>query len=230
MRAGSPPIGAVSGDAGCAEPGMLPAARRRERRVAREEGGRYLGNDSAMAPERSERELLSALAEGDRQAAEALVDLTYGKVFGLMCRLCGSDGELAADLTQDAYRRAWSALGSFDGRAQFSTWLYRIAYNAFLNHVRRPLRVLPMEDEQAALVPDRASRADDTLIAAEAGERLRRAVLALPDDLRAVVVARFWTDAPVAEIAGVEGLSETAIRKRLRKALALLADALEGVG
>jgi RNA polymerase sigma-70 factor (ECF subfamily) len=172
--------------------------------------------------------LLAALAGGDREAANALVERTYRKVFALLCKISGSP-DLAADLTQETYRRAWAALGSFDGRAQFSTWLYRIATNTFLNHVRRPRPVEPLSEEHERILPDGAPRQDDGAIAAQIHERLRRAVLALPEELRFTVTARYWGDAPVAEIARAEGISQVAIRKRLRRAYRMLAVVLQEV-
>ena len=172
--------------------------------------------------------VLAALADGDRAAAEALVDRTYRNVYALLCRLT-RDPDLAADLTQETYRRAWAAIGSFDGRSRFATWLYRIATNTFLNHVRRPHAVVPLDEELGATLPDGRPRQDDEVIAAESQERLRRAVLSLPDDLRFTVAARYWADAPVAEIAKADGISETAVRKRLKHALRLLATRLQEV-
>jgi RNA polymerase sigma-70 factor (ECF subfamily) len=175
-----------------------------------------------------ERLLLASLAEGDREAAERLVDRTYRNVFALLCRLSG-DRDLAADLTQETYRRAWAALPSFDGRAQFSTWLYRIATNAFLNHVRRPHAVVPLDEEHARTIPDGAPPQDEDAIAAQSRDRLRRAVLSLPEELRFTVVARYWGEAPVSEIARAEGISGAAVRKRLRRAYRVLAVVLEEV-
>ena len=173
-----------------------------------------------------EGRLLSALAAGDRQAAERLVEQTYRGVFALLRRLSG-DPDLAADLTQETYRKAWDALPGFDGRSQFSTWLYRIAYTTFLNHVRRPRLLVPMEEEREAAIPDPAPPPDESAGLSVAGDRLRRAVLALPDDLRYTVTALFWGDLPVKEIARHEGVTPVAIRKRLKRAFAALALALE---
>jgi RNA polymerase sigma-70 factor (ECF subfamily) len=173
-----------------------------------------------------ERRLLAALADGDRSAAEKLVERTYRGVFALLRRLCG-DPDLAADLTQETYRKAWDALPGFDGRAQFSTWLFRIAYNTFLNHMRRPRRLVPLEEKHESAVPDPAPPADETVGLSAAGDRLRRAVLSLPEELRFTVTALFWGDLPVKEVAAHEGVTPVAIRKRLKKALGLLALALE---
>ena len=173
-----------------------------------------------------ERRLLAAVAAGDRKAAEQLVERTYRGVFSLQRRLCG-DPDLAADLTQETYRKAWDALPGFDGRAQFSTWLFRIAYTTFLNHMRRPRRLVPLEEKHETAVPDPAPPADETADRSAEGGRLRRAVLSLPEELRFTVTALFWGDLPVKEIARHEGVTPVAIRKRLKRALGMLALALE---
>jgi len=173
---------------------------------------------------------------GDPAAAEALVAATYRRTYRALVRLTGGDADLAADLTQESYRKAWAALPRFDGRSRFSTWLFRIAYTTFLNHARRPRVVVPFgggggetEDAEAGLaaVADPAPPADQTLVERGARDRLRRAVLALPDDLRYTVTARFWGELPVPEIARQEGVTGAAVRKRLKKAMLLLAAHLE---
>jgi RNA polymerase sigma-70 factor (ECF subfamily) len=173
-----------------------------------------------------EGRLLAALAGGDRSAAERLVELTYRGIYALQRRLCG-DPDLAADLTQDTYRKAWDALPGFDRRSQFSTWLFRIAYTTFLNHLRRPRRLVQLEEKHEAAVVDPAPAADEVVGRDLEGDRLRRAVLALPEDLRYTVTAIVWGDLPVKEIARQEGITTVAIRKRLKKAFRLLALALE---
>jgi RNA polymerase sigma-70 factor (ECF subfamily) len=185
------------------------------------------GGELRNRPEAGEEgRLLAALAAGDRGAAERLVERTYHGVFALLRRLSG-DPDLAADLTQETYRKAWDALPGFDGRSRFSTWLFRIAYTTFLNHLRRPRRLVPLEEKHEAAVPDPAPAADEMVGRGMEGDRLRRAVLALPEDLRYTVTAIFWGDLPVKEIARQEGITTVGIRKRLKKALRLLALALE---
>jgi RNA polymerase sigma-70 factor (ECF subfamily) len=177
-------------------------------------------------PEREAAELLADVLAGDRRAAERLVEATYRQVYASLFRLCGGDAELAADLTQDTFRKAWQSLSGFDGRSQISTWLYRIAYNTFLNHVRRP-RPVELPDEMVARLVADGPDVADSLTASETGDRLRRAVLALPDDLRFAISAHFWSDLPVREIARLEGITTVGVRKRLKRAFQALRLALE---
>lgn len=174
---------------------------------------------------RDEQRLLAAIRGGDRTAAEELVDRTYASVYASMFRLCG-DGDLAGDLTQETYRKAWEALPKFDGRSQLFTWLYRIGYTTFLNHIRRPRLIKSLDDDDAPEMPDSAPGADAVLSDAEDAERLRQAVLQLSDDLRFTVTAHFWGGLAVKEIAAIEEITTVAVRKRLHKAFTLLEEAL----
>lgn len=174
-----------------------------------------------------ERRLLAAIRGGDRSAAEEMVDRTYSAVFASLFRLCG-ESDLASDLTQETYKKAWAALPKFDGRSQLFTWLYRIAYTTFLNYIRRPRRMTSLDEPDSSFeVADEAPNADDVLAGREQSERLRAAVLELPDDLRFTVTAHFWGGLAVKEIAKIEEITTVAIRKRLHKAFSILETILE---
>ena len=182
-----------------------------------------------IAPFGEERRLLAAIRNGDRNAAEELVERTYSAVFASLFRLC-ADRDLAADLTQETYQKAWAALPNFDGRSQFFTWLYRIAYTTFLNYVRRPRRTTSLDEPDAPDVRDRTPAVDEVLSDQEEAERLRAAVLRLPEDLRFTVTAHFWGGLAVKEIAKIEEITSVAIRKRLHKAFSLLETLIDGDG
>ena len=164
-----------------------------------------------------ERALLERLANGDQRAAEELVEQTYAQVYAALMKFTGGDVDLAADLTQDTYRKAWQSLDRFNRRSRIATWLYRIAYNTYLNHIRRPQKVQPLDEAPEAVDP--APGHDERLDRREVAERLRRAVVGLPDELRFTVTARFWAELPVKEIARLEDVTGAAIRKRLKKAM-----------
>jgi RNA polymerase sigma-70 factor (ECF subfamily) len=173
-----------------------------------------------------ERRLLAAIRGGDRAAAEEMVERTYSAVFASLCRLCG-DSDLAADLTQETYQKAWAALPGFDGRSQLFTWLYRIAYTTFLNYIRRPRRMMSLDEPNAPEMRDTGPSADEVIVEEETSAQLRTAVLQLPEDLRFTVTAHFWGGLPVKEIARIEEITTVAIRKRLHKAFSILQSLLD---
>src|SRR2546430_801777 len=81
--------------------------------------------------------IVRVLSEDDRHAFGELVRRHQSQVRGLLRQL-SSDAALADDLAQETFLRAHRSLHQFRGGARFSSWLYRIAYNAFLAHVRKP--------------------------------------------------------------------------------------------
>ncbi|HXI14095.1 MAG TPA: RNA polymerase sigma factor [Thermoanaerobaculia bacterium] len=169
----------------------------------------------------NERALLDAARLGDREAAEQLLEESYRGVYAALFRLCGGNADLAGDLTQDSFQKAWQSIHRFDGRSKFSTWLYRIAYTTFLNHVRTPPRTVEW-DEQMNGARDPRPAVEETLAARQGGDELRVAVLRLPEDLRFTITAHFWAELSINEIAEIENVTSVAIRKRLRKAYLLL--------
>ena len=177
-----------------------------------------------------DRALLDALGAGDRDAAELWVERTYAPVYGALFRLTGGDAELAADLTQETYRKAWQALPGFRGGSSSSTWLYRIAYTTFLNHARRPQRLVALEERHAAVLADPRRSSEELLAGREARDGLRRAVMELAEPLRFTLTAHYWAELPPREIARLEGITSVAVRKRLRKALAALDALLKETG
>lgn len=186
--------------------------------------------DNDLAGPRSaaaEPDLWQRARDGDAAAADRLAQETYRKVFAWLFKLTG-DEDLASDLTQETYRKAWRSLGGFRGGCAITSWLCRIAYTTFLNHIRRPRSLVPLDEAHERALPDPGESPEDSLLAAIEGERLRRAVRALPEPLSFAVAARYWAEMPTREIAALQEVSPVTIRKRLRKALARLAVALEG--
>jgi RNA polymerase sigma-70 factor (ECF subfamily) len=178
------------------------------------------------APLDDEPRLLSELRSGRPRAAESLVEATYPKLYASCYRMTGS-AEETADLVQETYRKAWRALPEFRGEARFSTWLFRIAWTTHVKTLRRPRLAAPLDSERAADEPNREPSPEANAARNERASRLRHAVATLPQDLRYSVVAHYWAELPVREIADSEGITPMAVRKRLSRAFRLLAAALE---
>src|SRR5947209_11259392 len=178
----------------------------------------------APASDIAEQRLLLACAQaGDERAFRALVD-PYRHALEVHCyRMLGSLQD-AEDVAQETLLRAWRALERFEPRAQFQTWLYRIATNACLDELeRRPRRPEPVDpfpdrpgDETASPTYDPAAR-----YAIREGMELAllRAIQELPGRQRAVLIFRDvlgWTAAEVAEVLGSTVASVNSALQRAR--------------
>jgi RNA polymerase sigma-70 factor (ECF subfamily) len=164
-------------------------------------------------------ELVAAARAGDRAAFEALVRLTMADTYTLALRLTG-DEEDARDVAQEAYLRAYRAIGRFRGDAAFTTWLYRITANCASTSLGRRSRhrTEPLGDD--APVADEHPDTDPVAMATAGAlrDRIDAALADLPPRLRAVVVLRDVYDLPHEAIAAELGISVAAAKVRLHRA------------
>ena len=179
------------------------------------------GSDQAVqAPATDElAELVARAKTGDRQAFDELVTATYADAFTLATRLMGNE-EDASDVVQDAYLRAFRAVGRFRGDARFTTWLYRIVANCAATALGRRSRHRHDELDEGIVVIDEHADRDPERKASDAYDRMRvqAALTALPEKLRVVVVLRDVYDLPHEAIAAELGITETAAKVRLHRA------------
>ncbi|MDK1019772.1 MAG: sigma-70 family RNA polymerase sigma factor [Actinomycetota bacterium] len=185
-----------------------------------------------MERERVERgepqELVERAKLGDRDAFGELVALYQHEVFTLAVRLV-RDTDLAGDVAQDAFIRAWRAMPKFRGDAKFSTWMHRITVNTAWTHRARRNRV--RLDPLDAMVPEPHATTLDPVRAGEAASalpKIEEALMQLTDSIRAVVVLKDvygWTHA---EIADHLDISVTAGKVRLHRGRKELRHLLDG--
>lgn len=181
-------------------------------------------------PERDPRELDRARVEaaqaGDRDAFDALVEAYKDIVYAVAYRFA-RDPDLALDLAQDVFIRAYRGIRSFKGRSRFSTWLYRIAMNTCIDYTRRRARsvdsrVVPEEvAEYAGSEPMMAAgpaEPDDQLLSGELGEQIQAAINALPEYHKSVFVLYEIEGMSYKEIAQVVGCSIGTVMSRLHYA------------
>jgi len=174
-------------------------------------------------------DVVAAAKDGDREAFDELVRLTYADTYTLAHRLTGNE-EDARDVVQEAYLRAYRGLRRFRGDAQFSTWMYRITANCAATHLGRRSRHRHDELDESVPVVDPHPDHDPQLRADadDLRSRLKVALDALPPRLRAVVVLRDVYDLPHEAIAAELGISESAAKVRLHRARNKLRDQLFG--
>ncbi|HWR11175.1 MAG TPA: RNA polymerase sigma factor [Rectinemataceae bacterium] len=173
-------------------------------------------------------EVVARVLSGDREAYRFLVD-RYGNRVVAFCRSRMKSDEDARDAAQDVFVRAFGSLASFRQGESFPAWLFAIAGN----HVRTRFRLFSSErrkTEAAGIVAATAAPTDPTEDVERTlnGELLRRAVSALPVELRWPVEFYYFAELSVAETARVLGLGEEAVKTRLFRARKALRHLLEG--
>jgi RNA polymerase sigma-70 factor (ECF subfamily) len=143
----------------------------------------------------------------------------YGRpVYSLIVKVV-ENREDAEELTQDVFLKAYRSLASFQGNSLFSTWLYRIAYNAAISATRKKkYECAASEDyvseqvaeEDAGDVPERESN-DERM------ERLEAAMKQLSPDERALILLFYRQEKPIEEIAAITGLTVSNVKTRLHR-------------
>lgn len=149
---------------------------------------------------------------------------TYGQqVFNLIVHMVDSEDD-AEELTQDTFLKAFQHLSSFNGKSQFSTWIYRIAYNTALTALRKKHIEQTADEKLWNTISD--TETDDILddTSEERIERLRKALDRLPADERALITFFYEEEKSISEIAVITGQTEGNVKvklSRLRKKLAI---------
>jgi len=169
----------------------------------------------------SEHELLRRARSGDVDAFAELVELHASRMYGALRRFGLEAGE-ADEVAQEVFLRAWRGLPRFEGRSQFSTWLYRIAFNEAQRQLSRrpPARAEPDPDGVDPIVslPDSPDLGPEARTLDREFERqLDGALAQLPDDWRAAVVLRDIEGLSTEQSAEIAGVGQAAFKSRLHR-------------
>ena len=166
----------------------------------------------------TDQALVSACLQGDRRAFGELICRYRDGVVNVVYRMCG-DQALAEEAAQEAFIRAWQRMDRYDSHYAFRPWLYRIAINLALDVIRRERRTVEID---LPLIENRlVSEVDEpeqSFLKKERVNRVRRAVLDLPDASRAVIVLREYEGLTYQEIAAALSIPVGTVMSRLNYA------------
>ncbi len=155
--------------------------------------------------------------KADKDAACELLKIYYRDIFAYLRRLCGSRHD-AEDLTQQTFLKVWSSLDGFAGRSKFSTWLYRIAHNTFLDWLRKNAagtRSRPDQWWQECIDQNPGPFAN--LAKTQLAQRLYQAVDQLDEDRKHVVHLHYYQGLSIRETAKVLNIATSTVKYRLRE-------------
>jgi RNA polymerase sigma-70 factor (ECF subfamily) len=166
-------------------------------------------------------------AAGSREAFDELVRRYRRPVYNLVRALTGGDGD-AEDLVQDVFVRAFRAIDGFRGDSAFKSWLYRIAVNVVHTHVqRRRTRDFVSGSRQVDARLGEVADSDDLEAAVLRRQVIERALAALPEELRVLVVLRDVQGLKYDEIAKIVKSPRGTVESRLFRARQQLRPMLE---
>ena len=178
--------------------------------------------------ERTESELIAEAIHKDEGAVREIIRRYNQRLYRLARGVLRDDNE-AEDALQDAYLRAFSQLASFRGEAAFGTWLGRIVLNeALMRQRRRRTGAALIESPQVIPFPHASQSIDPerSLAQHEIHKLLERAIDHLPDDFRAVLIARAVEGLSTKETAALLDLNAKTVKTRLHRARSLVKQAL----
>ena len=182
-----------------------------------------------------ELKLVKRAAGGDEGAFEKLVIENENLIYNVALKITGNPDD-AEDVAQEAFIKAYRNLGSFRGESRFSGWLYRLCYNAAMDHIRKTrdpnLRSLTNDDGSDAEldVADPAPTPEESAERKETQRIVREAVNQLDNDKREILIMREFSGMSYTAIADALGIEEGTVKSRISRARASLAEILRQSG
>lgn len=166
------------------------------------------------------RQMIRQALEGDRDAAERLIDAFHRRIYAYHHRLSGNASD-AEDLTQLTFAKAWESLARFEGRSTVSAWLHGIAYHVFIDWLRKRRPVEHPDANWWDACPD-PGRPFDNVTARDSAATVWSAADKLPDDLRWTIHLHYYQELTLQETADALGIAVSTVKFRVTKAIGLL--------
>ena len=187
-----------------------------------------------MKPQ-TDAEIIATVLDGNKNSYGLLVDAYSGRIINYLARMAGNRYD-AEELAQEAFVRAYYALPSYNPAYKFSTWLYKIATNLCLSHLKKAQRLVCVGDYQGEdgdgewELPDPNARCSPPMVLElhELQREIQEAINQLPPSFRSIVVLRHVHELSYQEIADVTDLPIGTVKSRLGRGRSRLAELLEG--
>jgi RNA polymerase sigma-70 factor (ECF subfamily) len=176
-----------------------------------------------MNEDELDRDCVERCLQGDRDAFEPLLVRYERPVYNAVLRMVG-DSEEARDIAQEIFVKVFENLRSFDPSRKFFSWLYRVAINETINHIKSRRRWEPLTD----MFESSHSNPEQAMQEAERDREIQRALLLLDPKYRLAVIVRHFLQLSYAEAAHVLDVPEKTVKSRLFTARQQLKEILEG--
>lgn len=183
----------------------------------------------ASVSSKEDAQLIERAAQGDEQAFRLIVE-KYSRALRFHITRMVRDKEIIDDLIQEIFLKAFSNLGSYNTSFAFSTWLYRIATNHTIDHLRKKkLKTLSIDEpvqskdgEMQIEIPDNSTRADELILTQQRNKIILEALETLPSKYRTVIEMRHMEEKSYQEISEELDLPLGTVKAHIFRARELL--------
>ncbi len=160
--------------------------------------------------------IVKKVLEGDKHAFRYIVERYSDMVFSISYRII-KDRELAREAAQDIFVKVYKSLSTFNGRSKLSTWIYKIAYNTSLNHIRRTDHKsnLYEYDDHSINQMSTDSDPEKLLLSNVAKEEVNNALFSLNEEERIIVTLFYYEDLSISEISEIVSLKANNVKIKL---------------
>lgn len=164
----------------------------------------------------ADEKIIDRILGGERNAYALLVDRYKDRVYSLVLGILRNQ-QLAEEVAQDVFVRAFTSLKKFRKESAFSTWLYRIAYNSAVSETRkRRIRHVSF-DQQLESTASLQVKAETTLTREDNRELLERALQQLPAEEKLIIMMYYFEEQSIDEISRGTGLTVSNVKVRLHR-------------
>jgi len=177
--------------------------------------------------DKQEQTDIAQAQKGDLKAFEKLVNQHKSKVFTLAMRIL-QHREEAEDAAQDVFIQAYKSLRQFQGKAKFSTWLYKICYHISVDRLKAAENLKQKSQYLAYETQNDYSKAfDENMVQTEQQVFVQKLLLLLPEEERFIVSLFYFDELSLKEIASVVGITENNAKVKLHRSRIFLQKQLE---
>jgi RNA polymerase sigma-70 factor (ECF subfamily) len=187
-----------------------------------------------MVNELADLTLMMRVKEGDREAFSELIRRFRKPLINFLYRILANPAE-AEDLAQEVFVRVFQSASRYEPKASFTTWLYRIATNLALNHIRdhRPHQMISVDSTEeedpkggTLQLPDPQPLVEEAMLEQERVRQIRKAVANLPENQRLALVLTKYQGRSLKETAEILKCSEAAVKSLIFRAYSTLRERL----
>lgn len=153
-----------------------------------------------------------------------------------LLNLCSGNSAISDDIAQEAFIKAYLNLGTFSGMSKFSTWLFRIAYNCFIDYTRSSKRFVAtelsdnMKFSNNTILSDTLNYTNESMPAKFRNQELYMALSQLGENEKTCILLFYMEDKSIKEISQITAIKENTVKSHLSRAKSNLQEHLKKVG